>query len=185
MPVTDFATKEKYKYLNGFGSFHEKNGLKHGGQIHQIPNQLRWDPLPFDVVVWHGRYYPYKYDLGRFSVIGSISCDHPDSSIYTVLKGPSDHPGTAVADFVIFPPRRLAQEDTFRTPWYHRNTMSKFMGLICGDYDAKIGGGFRPAGASLHNVMSAYRPDASTFERASDAELKPQKIGDGSMAFML
>lgn len=139
---------------------------------------------PFDVVAWHGQYYPYKYDLGRFSVIGSISFDHPDPSIYTVLTGPSDHPGTAVADFVIFPPRWLVQEDTFRPPWYHRNTMSEFMGLICGDYDAKTGGGFQPAGASLHNVMSAHGPDASTFERASNAELKPQKIGEGSMAFM-
>lgn len=139
---------------------------------------------PFDVVAWHGRYYPYKYDLGRYSVIGSTSFDHPDPSIYTVLTAPSAHPGTAVADFVIFPPRWLVQEDTFRPPWYHRNTMSEFMGLICGDYDAKAGGGFKPAGASLHNIMSAHGPDASTFEKASNAELQPQKIGEGSMAFM-
>ncbi|KAM5349624.1 hypothetical protein ACJ41O_006129 [Fusarium nematophilum] len=123
---------------------------------------------PFDVVAWHG----------------NISFDHPDPSIYTVLTGPSDHPGTAVADFVIFPPRWLVQEDTFRPPWYHRNTMSEFMGLICGEYDAKTGGGFQPAGASLHNVMAAHGPDADTFERASNADLKPQKVGEGSMAFM-
>lgn len=142
------------------------------------------DHTPFDVVAWHGRYYPFKYDLGRFSTIGSISFDHPDPSIFTVLTAPSDHPGTAVADFVIFPPRWLVQEDTFRPPWYHRNTMSEFMGLICGDYDAKSGKGFQPAGASLHNVMSAHGPDADTFEKASNAELKPQKVGEGSMAFM-
>jgi len=129
-------------------------------------------------------YYPYKYDLGRFNVIGSTSFDHPDPSIYTVLTGPSDHLGTAIADFVIFPPRWLVQEDTFRPPWYHRNTMSEFMGLIHGDYDAKTGGGFKPAGASLHNVMSAHGPDSSTHERASNSELVPQKIGTGSMAFM-
>ncbi|CAK7229417.1 hypothetical protein SEUCBS140593_007237 [Sporothrix eucalyptigena] len=123
---------------------------------------------PFDVVAWHG----------------STSFDHPDPSIYTVLTGPSDHPGTAIADFVIFPPRWLVQEDTFRPPWYHRNTMSEFMGLICGDYDAKAGGGFRAAGASLHNVMSAHGPDASTWQKASEAVLQPQKIGEGSMAFM-
>ncbi|RYP09163.1 hypothetical protein DL764_001434 [Monosporascus ibericus] len=140
---------------------------------------------PFDVVAWHGNIdYPYKYDLGRFSVIGSTSFDHPDPSIYTVLTGPSDHPGTAVADFVIFPPRWLVQEDTFRPPWYHRNTMSEFMGLICGEYDAKAGGGFQAAGASLHNVMSAHGPDASTFEKALNMELKPTKVGEGSMAFM-
>ncbi|RBR12110.1 hypothetical protein FVER53590_29043 [Fusarium verticillioides] len=124
----------------------------------------------------HDRFYPYKYDLGRFSVIGSTSFDHPDPSIFTVLTGPSDHPGTAIADFVIFPPRWLVQEDTFRPPWYHRNTMSEFMGLICGQYDAKTGGGFQPAGASLHNIMSAHGPDADSFERASNAELKPVKI---------
>lgn len=139
---------------------------------------------PFDVVAWHGLYYPYKYDLGRYNVIGSVSFDHPDPSIYTVLTAPSDHAGTAVADFVIFPPRWLVQEDTFRPPWYHRNTMSEFMGLICGQYDAKTGGGFQPAGASLHNVMSAHGPDATTHEKASNADLKPQKVAEGSMAFM-
>ena len=139
---------------------------------------------PFDVVAWHGTYYPYKYDLGRFNTIGSISYDHPDPSIFTVLTAQSDHPGTAVADFVIFPPRWLVAEDTFRPPWYHRNTMSEFMGLIHGDYDAKTGGGFRPAGASLHNVMSAHGPDSGTHLKASTAELKPMKVGEGSMAFM-
>ncbi|PGH08214.1 homogentisate 1,2-dioxygenase [Blastomyces parvus] len=139
---------------------------------------------PFDVVAWHGNYYPYKYDLGRFNTIGSISFDHPDPSIFTVLTGPSDHAGTAIADFVIFPPRWLVAERTFRPPWYHRNTMSEFMGLISGDYDAKIGGGFRPAGASLHNVMSAHGPDAQTHQKASQAPLSPSKVGEGSLAFM-
>lgn len=155
--------------------------------INKFDNKLfaaKQNHTPFDVVAWHGQYYPYKYDLGRFSVIGSTSFDHPDPSIYTVLTAPSDQPGTAVADFVIFPPRWLVQEDTFRPPWYHRNTMSEFMGLISGNYDAKAGGGFQPAGASLHNVMTAHGPDAETFERASEAELKPQKVGEGSMAFM-
>jgi homogentisate 1,2-dioxygenase len=139
---------------------------------------------PFDVVAWHGQYYPFKYDLGRFNTIGSISFDHPDPSIFTVLSAPSDHPGTAIADFVIFPPRWLVAEDTFRPPWYHRNTMSEFMGLIHGGYDAKTGGGFSPAGASLHNVMSAHGPDANTHEKASSVGLKPAKAGEGSMAFM-
>ncbi|PKS05037.1 hypothetical protein jhhlp_008403 [Lomentospora prolificans] len=141
---------------------------------------------PFDVVAWHGNYYPYKYDLGRFNTIGSISYDHPDPSIFTVLSAPTDHPGTAVADFVIFPPRWLVAEDTFRPPWYHRNTMSEFMGLIAGAYDAKRGGsgGFVPGGASLHNVMSGHGPDAASYEGARNAELKPAKVGEGSCAFM-
>ncbi|KAI6780951.1 Homogentisate 1 [Emericellopsis cladophorae] len=141
---------------------------------------------PFDVVAWHGNYYPYKYDLGRFNTIGTISFDHPDPSIFTVLSAPSALPGTAVADFVIFPPRWLVGEDTFRPPYYHRNTMSEFMGLITGGYDAKRGGsgGFVPGGASLHNVMSGHGPDAASHEGARAAELKPQKVGEGSCAFM-
>ncbi|KAM3552788.1 hypothetical protein MY1884_007020 [Beauveria asiatica] len=141
---------------------------------------------PFDVVGWQGNYYPYKYDLGRFSTIGTVSFDHPDPSIFTVLSAPSATPGTAIADFVIFPPRWLVGEDTFRPPWYHRNTMAEFMGLICGGYDAKKGGagGFVPGGASLHNVMSGHGPDAESHEGARAAELGPVKVGTGSCAFM-
>ena len=111
---------------------------------------------PFEVVAWHGRYYPYKYDLGCFNTIGSISYDHPDPSIFTVLTVQSNTLGIAIADFVIFPPRWLVAEDTFRPLWYHRNTMSEFMGLIQEDCDAKTGGGFQPAGASLQNFMSTW-----------------------------
>ncbi|KAF4122740.1 homogentisate 1,2-dioxygenase [Geosmithia morbida] len=144
------------------------------------------DHTPFDVVAWHGNYHPFKYDLGRFNTVGSISYDHPDPSIFTVLSAPSAVPGTAVADFVIFPPRWLVGEDTFRPPYYHRNTMSEFMGLISGDYDAKKGGagGFAPGGASLHTVMSGHGPDAASHEAARAAELAPVKVGAGSCAFM-
>jgi homogentisate 1,2-dioxygenase len=137
---------------------------------------------PLNVVAWHGNLAPYTYDLARFMVIGTVSFDHPDPSIFSVLTAPSDVPGTANIDFAIFPPRWLVAEDTFRPPWFHRNVMSEFMGLIRGVYDAKAGG-FLPGGASLHNCMSAHGPDAETFERASSAELKPHKLDD-TMAFM-
>lgn len=138
---------------------------------------------PLDVVAWHGNLVPYRYDLSRFNTIGSISFDHPDPSIFTVLTSPSDTPGTANVDFVIFPPRWLVAEHTFRPPWYHRNVMSEFMGLVQGEYDAKPGGGFAAGGASLHNCMSAHGPDREAFERASIADLAPQKLDD-TMAFM-
>ena len=138
---------------------------------------------PLDVVGWHGNLAPYRYDLRRFNTIGSISYDHPDPSIFTVLTSQSDMPGTANADFVVFPPRWLVMEDTFRPPWYHRNVMSEFMGLVYGDYDAKTGGGFLPGGASLHNCMSGHGPDRDAFEKASAAELVPQKL-DRTLAFM-
>ena len=137
---------------------------------------------PFDVVAWHGNLVPCKYDTKHFVVIGSISHDHPDPSIFTVLTSPSDTPGTANCDFVIFPPRWLVAEDTFRPPWYHRNVMSEFMGLVHGRYDAKEEG-FLPGGASLHNSMVPHGPDTDAFEKASAAELQPRKLDD-TLAFM-
>ncbi|CAG9272376.1 Homogentisate 1,2-dioxygenase [Paraburkholderia unamae] len=138
---------------------------------------------PLDVVAWHGNFAPYKYDLRRFNTIGSISYDHPDPSIFLVLHSPTDTPGVDAIDFVIFPPRWLAAENTFRPPWYHRNVASEFMGLVHGVYDAKAEG-FVPGGASLHNCMSGHGPDAETFEKASHSDTtKPHKVGD-TMAFM-
>jgi homogentisate 1,2-dioxygenase len=137
---------------------------------------------PLNVVGWHGNLTPYKYDLNNFMVIGSTSFDHPDPSIYTVLTSPSEVRGTGNVDFVIFPPRWQVAEDTFRPPWYHRNAMTEFMGLVYGVYDAKAEG-FLPGGASLHNRMTAHGPDAETSERASAMELAPHKI-DNTMAFM-
>jgi homogentisate 1,2-dioxygenase len=141
------------------------------------------DHSPLDVVAWHGNYAPYKYDLRRFNAIGSISYDHPDPSIFLVLHSASDTAGVSNIDFVIFPPRTLAMQDTFRPPWFHRNVASEFMGLVHGSYDAKAEG-FSPGGASLHNSMTGHGPDAATFEKATHADLsKPDDIKD-TMAFM-
>jgi homogentisate 1,2-dioxygenase len=138
---------------------------------------------PLDVVAWHGNYTPCKYDLRRFNAIGSISFDHPDPSIFLVLHSPSESEGVSSIDFVIFPPRWLVAQDTFRPPWFHRNIASEFMGLVHGAYDAKAEG-FSPGGASLHNSMTGHGPDAATFEKASAADLsKPDVISD-TMAFM-
>ena len=138
---------------------------------------------PLDVVAWHGTHVPYRYDLKRFNAIGSISYDHPDPSIFLVLQSPSDTPGVDTIDFVIFPPRILAMQHTFRPPWFHRNVASEFMGLVQGVYDAKAEG-FVPGGASLHNCFTGHGPDAATFEAASRADLsKPTVIRD-TMAFM-
>ncbi|MGD9945224.1 MAG: homogentisate 1,2-dioxygenase [Burkholderiaceae bacterium] len=141
------------------------------------------DHSPLDVVAWHGNYTPYKYDLRRFNAIGSISFDHPDPSIFLVMQSVSDTPGVDMLDFIVFPPRILAMEDTFRPPWYHRNVASEFMGLVTGVYDAKQGG-FVPGGASLHNCMTGHGPDANTFEKASKTDTtRPDYIRD-TMAFM-
>lgn len=143
----------------------------------------KMDHSPLDVVAWHGNNVPYKYDLRRFNTIGSISYDHPDPSIFLVLHSPSDTAGTSNIDFVVFPPRWLAMQNTFRPPWFHRNIGNEFMGLIHGVYDAKSTG-FVPGGSSLHNCMSAHGPDAATFDRASAADTSaPVRIAD-TMAFM-
>ncbi|KXN68802.1 Homogentisate 1,2-dioxygenase [Conidiobolus coronatus NRRL 28638] len=138
---------------------------------------------PFDVVAWHGNYAPYKYDLAKFNTMNTVSFDHPDPSIFTVLTAKSAYPGTAIADFVIFPPRWAVAEGTFRPPYFHRNAMSEFMGLILGQYEAKAEG-FNPGGASLHSMMTPHGPDHPTFEKASTAELKPTRVADGTQAFM-
>jgi homogentisate 1,2-dioxygenase len=141
------------------------------------------DHSPMDVVAWHGNYAPYRYDLSHFNTIGSVSFDHPDPSIFTVLTSPSNVHGRANADFVIFPPRWMVAEDTFRPPWFHRNVMSEAMGLIHGAYDAKADG-FAPGGLSLHNLMSGHGPDVESWHKASEAALQPAKI-DNTLAFMV
>jgi len=142
----------------------------------------RLDHSPLDVVAWHGNYHPYKYDLARFNTMNTVSFDHADPSIFTVLTSPSDTPGVANVDFVIFPPRWSVAERTFRPPYFHRNVMSEMMGLIRGRYDAKEGG-FVPGGASVHNAMSGHGPDRASYDRAVAADLAPQYIG-GTLAFM-
>ncbi|GMT27987.1 hypothetical protein PFISCL1PPCAC_19284 [Pristionchus fissidentatus] len=141
------------------------------------------DHSPFDVVAWHGNYVPFKYDLRHFNVINTVSFDHCDPSIFTVLTAPSTKPGTAIADFVIFPPRWGVAEHTFRLPYYHRNCMSEYMGLITGCYEAKEGG-FRPGGASLHSMMTPHGPDVKGFEKGSTEPMTPQRVAEGTMSFM-
>src|SRR6516225_9248847 len=152
--------------------------VKWGGELYAT--EIGQSPL--DVVAWHGNYAPYKYDLRRFSPVGALLFDHPDPSIFTVMTAPSETPGTANVDLVIFPERWQVAENTFRPPWYHRNLMSEFMGLIYGVYDAKPQG-FVPGGISLHNCMRPHGPDETAFEHASNSELKPVKLTD-TMAFM-
>ena len=171
-------------FLTPVAAYEDKEGpcevvAKFGGHLWSST----YDHSPLNVVAWHGNYAPYKYDLGLFNTINTVSYDHPDPSIFTVLTAPSYPAGTANIDFAIFPPRWMVAEDTFRPPWFHRNVMSEFMGLIHGVYDAKEGGGFVPGGYSIHNCMSGHGPDGTGVEKAMAAELKPVKI-ENTLAFM-
>jgi homogentisate 1,2-dioxygenase len=182
-PIGSNGLASERDFLAPVASYEDRSGdvqvvQKFGGNLWAAA----YDHSPLDVVAWHGSYVPYKYDTARFMVIGTISFDHPDPSIFTVLTSPSELPGLANVDFVIFPPRWLVGEDTFRPPWYHRNIMSEYMGLVHGVYDAKAEG-FEPGGASLHNMYTSHGPDAATFASASEASLEPQKVDD-TLAFM-
>jgi len=183
-PIGANCLANQRDFLTPMAAFEDRDAtgtlyVKWGGALWQT--EVVHSPL--DVVAWHGNYVPYKYDLRRFSPVGPVLFDHADPSIFTVLTSPSETPGTANVDFVIFPDRWLVAENTFRPPWYHMNVMSEFMGLIYGQYDAKIGGGFEPGGFSLHNTMLPHGPDATSFAAASSVELKPHKLQD-SLAFM-
>lgn len=169
-PVAYYEEQKKYSY---------EIVSKYQGKLFSYEQ----DHSPFDVVAWHGNYVPYKYDLSKFMVINSVSFDHCDPSIFTVLTCQSEHKGTAIADFVIFPPRWSVQEHTFRPPYYHRNCMTEFMGLILGAYEAKAEG-FRPGGATLHSIMTPHGPDKKCFDAASEEALKPGRVAEGTQAFM-
>jgi homogentisate 1,2-dioxygenase len=182
-PIGSQGLAQKRDFLVPVAAFEDKGGrcevvAKFLG--HLWTTELRHSPL--DVVAWHGNYVPYKYDLARFMAINTVSFDHPDPSIFTVLTSPSGQPGVANCDFVIFPPRWIVAEHTFRPPWFHRNAMSELMGLVRGVYDAKAEG-FLPGGISIHNCHQAHGPDVVTFDKASSAELKPHKI-ENTLAFM-
>ncbi|XP_062011497.1 homogentisate 1,2-dioxygenase [Rosa rugosa] len=153
---------------------------KFGGELFTA----KQDFSPFNVVAWHGNYAPYKYDLTKFCPFNTVLFDHGDPSVNTVLTAPTDKPGVALLDFAIFPPRWLVAEHTFRPPYYHRNCMSEFMGLIYGGYEAKADG-FLPGGASLHSCMTPHGPDTKTYEATISRgnDVGPQKISD-TMAFM-
>jgi homogentisate 1,2-dioxygenase len=182
-PIGSNGLANARDFLAPVAAFEEDGGAyelvkKFGGRFWTAPTKQS----PFNVVAWHGNLAPVKYDTANFMVIGSISFDHPDPSIFTVLTSPSDTPGTANCDFVIFPPRWMVMENTFRPPWFHRNLMSEFMGLVLGEYDAKPGG-FKPGGASLHNCMVPHGPDEEAFDKATHSDLKPHKL-DNTLAFM-
>jgi homogentisate 1,2-dioxygenase len=182
-PIGSQGLAQKRDFLYPVAAYEDKSGkcqvvAKFLGRL--WASELRHSPL--DVVAWHGNYAPCKYDLARFMAINTVSFDHPDPSIFTVLTSPSGRAGVANCDFVIFPPRWMVAEHSFRPPWFHRNVMSELMGLVRGEYEAKAGG-FLPGGVSIHNCMSGHGPDVASYDKAAGAALKPHKL-EHSLAFM-
>ena len=139
---------------------------------------------PFDVVAWYGSHVPVKYDLRLFMPINAVGFDHADPSIGCLLQSPTAVTGLNNIDFVIFPPRWMVTENTFRPPWFHRNCMSEIMGLIQGRYDAKPGDGFLPGACSIHNQFTPHGPDSEATALALQQDTRnPVRYGK-SIAFM-
>ncbi|KAF8579366.1 homogentisate 1,2-dioxygenase [Ramaria rubella] len=137
---------------------------------------------PFDVVAWHGNYVPYKYALEKLITVGSLTRDHIDPSIFCVLTARSKTAGTPLADFLAYGPRWDVAYNTFRPSYYHRNAASELLGLIYGAYPGRAG--FQPGGLNFTPPFSPHGPTSGPFKAASEAELKPQWISVGSLAFM-
>ncbi len=182
-PIGSQGLAQRRDFLAPVAAFEDRGG---GYEVVQKFQGNLWAAeyrhSPLDVVAWHGNYAPYKYHLDRFMAVNSVTFDHSDPSIFTVLTSPSGQPGVANCDFVIFPPRWQVAEHTFRPPWFHRNMMSELMGLVQGVYESKAEG-FLPGGVSIHNCLQGHGPDLPTFDKASAAELKPHRL-ENSLAFM-
>lgn len=148
---------------------------------HLFRSSLSYSPL--DVVAWYGNFTPYKYDMRLFMAINTVTHDHPDPSIGTVLSSYTGKPGLANVDFVIFPPRWMVGEGTFRPPWFHRNYMSEFMGFIQGSYDAKPDV-MAPGACTIHNKFRPHGPDATAVAKGTAADVSKPDRYSGSLAFM-
>lgn len=141
------------------------------------------DHSPFDVVAWRGNWAPCKYDMHNFAVVGALSHDHPDPSIFCALSSPSDAVAGGNVDFMILPPRWIVAEHTFRPPGFHRNAVAEILGLLQGAHDARSSD-FLPGAMSLTNNWVAHGPDTSSFEAARTAPLEPRYDGE-TLVFML
>ncbi|KAI0326637.1 homogentisate 1,2-dioxygenase [Cubamyces sp. BRFM 1775] len=138
---------------------------------------------PFDVVAWWGNYVPYKYAMEKFAFVGSIEKDHIDPSIFCVLTAKSKTPGVPLADFLIFGGRWDVATGTFRPPYYHRNCATEMMGLIYGDYGGRSDE-FAPGGFSYENGFCPHGVSYDEFKKATEAELVPGRVHEGTLAFM-
>jgi homogentisate 1,2-dioxygenase len=149
------------------------------------------DHTPFDVAAWHGTFYPYKYDLARFCVLGNALFDEHDPCLYVVLTAPAyGEPGNALVDFAIIPPRWQVSEDTFWLPYYHRNTMVEFYAPIVNAQSPQhpFNGGqeFKPFAAGMNGPMTTHGAAEDEFVKTREMELKPTKLmTDGITIFLL
>ena len=144
--------------------------------VHKLAGNLwsaRMDHSPLDVVAWRGTLYPYKYDLRRFVGLGTVTIDHPDPSIFSVLTSPSDSVLGPNFDVMALTPRWIVAERSFRPPGYHRNCVAEFIALLQGAY-----AGLPPGSTTLTNPWTEHGPETETLAVAREMALAPVKVDD-------
>ncbi|KAK0434287.1 homogentisate 1,2-dioxygenase [Armillaria borealis] len=150
---------------------------KIGGQLFSAAQ----DHIPFDVVAWQGNYVPYKYAMEKFIFVGSVSKDHLDPSVFTVLTAKSKATGIPLVEILTVSERWNVASDTFRPPYYHRNNATEILCFISGER----GGRYVPGGIVLQTVFCPHGPPPEVHKAAIVAELKPERISKGSMAIAI
>jgi homogentisate 1,2-dioxygenase len=80
------------------------------------------------IVVKSRCFFKFFYLLENIENTIFFSFDHMDPSIFTVLTCPSLKPGTAIADFVIFPPRWSVGKLN-KSPWLDVGTPGRGRGV--------------------------------------------------------
>lgn len=140
---------------------------KYGGNLWSMQQHQ-----PMDVVAWRGTLYPYKYNVDRFVHVGSLTVDHTDPSIYTVLTSPSDNVQGPNADFMIVrSPKWEVQQHTFRPPGFHRNTVGEFVLLIEGMFNNIPAGSF-----VANNSWAPHGPDIDEMVLGRTAPEDPFRL---------
>jgi homogentisate 1,2-dioxygenase len=151
--------------------------VKHGGQLFRATI----DHVPYDVVAWHGNHVPCKYDLAHFNAMGSVSFDHPDPSILTVLTCPLDDHGNNMADVLVFSGRWEVAEHTFRPPYYHRNVATEFSYIVALPEPYS---GFEKGAYFLSPSMTPHGISGRAHRQALEADDAPRRLPDGSIWVM-
>lgn len=155
--------------------------VKAGGVLYEVSQ----DHTPWDVFGWHGNYTPYVFDLSDFAAITTGRVDHMDPSAGTVLSAPLDEPGYNALDFVFFPERFDVSKHTFRPPFFHRNVITEFNGIV--QESPRPDSPFGPGVCFLTPKMTPHGVMARSVEHAlrqSDAEAdEPIHLGHGSLWF--
>ncbi|KAH9874017.1 hypothetical protein IAQ61_004645 [Plenodomus lingam] len=146
---------------------------------------IQQDHSPFDLVAWHGNVVPYKYDLTKFSSQNSTSIDHTDPSIFTVLTAKSRDPLTPLADFLWFGPRWDVATNTFRLPYFHRNSASEFLACLYGQGLGRSDD-FQPGGGSFEGGHTPHGGFHEGYQHGMRIhESQPEKILTEQLTIMI